>query len=341
MKFDYCIGNPPYQDENSNERLYPYFYKAGIGIADCVEMIFPNAWRNAKSSNGLSVMNNAMIKKDNQIVFIKDEHKVFSGVSGAEWTNIVLWKKHFDNGFNGAQKVIDENGNETVEVLPIDVCDIRKPKEIVSIVDKVNEKNEPKIFDFVSSSKPYGFRSDPLDNPLKYGIRLFDKQFNGSVCLYGLKSGCGRTFKYIDRNLLPKESVCLDAYKLFVVKAWGNMDEKKGFLGGSYSRIIVAGPKDCCSEMYLEVGPFHSEEEAQNARKYFYTKFFRAVFYRNKFSQNTAKETYVSVPLQDFTSASDIDWSKSIHEIDLQLYQKYGLDEKEIAFIEEKVKAME
>ena len=47
------------------------------------------------------------------------------------------------------------------------------------------------------------------------------------------------------------------------------------------------------------------------------------------------------VPLQDFTAASDIDWSKSIPEIDAQLYAKYGLDSEEIAFIEAKVKPME
>ena len=46
-------------------------------------------------------------------------------------------------------------------------------------------------------------------------------------------------------------------------------------------------------------------------------------------------------PLQDFTSASDIDWSKPIPEIDQQLYAKYGLDPEEIAFIEAKVKPME
>ena len=46
------------------------------------------------------------------------------------------------------------------------------------------------------------------------------------------------------------------------------------------------------------------------------------------------------IPLQDFTTSSDIDWSKSIHEIDLQLYRKYGLDENEISFIETHVKEM-
>ena len=46
------------------------------------------------------------------------------------------------------------------------------------------------------------------------------------------------------------------------------------------------------------------------------------------------------IPLQDFTPASDIDWSKSIHEIDLQLYKKYGLSDEEINFIETHVKEM-
>ncbi len=340
MKFDFCIGNPPYQDGKSNERLYPYFYKACIDIASCVEMIFPNAWRSAKNSNGLSVLNNVKVKKDKQIVFIKDEHNVFNNVSGAEWTNIILWKRGFDNLLLGKQKVIDEMGNVSYEELPIDKSDVKKPDMIVSVSNKVNQFQEPKIISLVSSRKPYGFESDPLDNPAKYGLTLYDKYFDGSVLLHGLKSGRGRCSFYIDRALLPKESPLLDSYNLFVVKAGGNMDEKKGHLGGSYSSVLVAKPLDCCTEMYLEVGPFNSEKEVINAKKYFYTKFFRAVFYVNKFSQNTAKETYASVPRQDFTDKSDIDWSKSVYEIDLQLYKKYGLSDEEVKFIEEKIKPM-
>ena len=56
---------------------------------------------------------------------------------------------------------------------------------------------------------------------------------------------------------------------------------------------------------------------------------------------NTTSEIWKNVPLQDFTSNSDIDWSQSIADIDQQLYKKYGLSESEIAFIEEKVQAME
>ena len=52
------------------------------------------------------------------------------------------------------------------------------------------------------------------------------------------------------------------------------------------------------------------------------------------------KDAFTFVPIQDFTKDSDIDWSKSIHEIDQQLYKKYDLDQNEINFIESHVKEM-
>lgn len=42
----------------------------------------------------------------------------------------------------------------------------------------------------------------------------------------------------------------------------------------------------------------------------------------------------------DLTTAHDIDWSKSVEEIDQQLYKKYGLSQDEIDFIERTIKPM-
>lgn len=58
-------------------------------------------------------------------------------------------------------------------------------------------------------------------------------------------------------------------------------------------------------------------------------------------SQNVTQIVYRFVPLQDFTLNSDIDWSQSIENIDQQLYKKYNLSQKEIDFIESKVRAMD
>ncbi len=44
--------------------------------------------------------------------------------------------------------------------------------------------------------------------------------------------------------------------------------------------------------------------------------------------------------MQDFTEHSDIDWSKSVGEIDRQLFSKYGLNDEEIVFIESMIKPM-
>jgi len=95
------------------------------------------------------------------------------------------------------------------------------------------------------------------------------------------------------------------------------------------------------TETFISIGAFDEELEAQNCLKYVKSKFARTMLGILKVTQHNPREKWIYVPLQDFTPQSDIDWTKSIPEIDRQLYAKYGLDEKEIAFIEEKVKAME
>ena len=75
--------------------------------------------------------------------------------------------------------------------------------------------------------------------------------------------------------------------------------------------------------------------------KYIKGKLVRALLGLCKKTQHNPSSVWAYVPLQDFTPNSDIDWSKSIPEIDKQLYAKYGLSDDEIAFIEEKIKPME
>jgi hypothetical protein len=59
-----------------------------------------------------------------------------------------------------------------------------------------------------------------------------------------------------------------------------------------------------------------------------------------KTSQNILQNVYQFVPIQDFTPESDIDWTKSIEDIDKQLYEKYKLSNEEIEFIEKMIKPM-
>ena len=75
-------------------------------------------------------------------------------------------------------------------------------------------------------------------------------------------------------------------------------------------------------------------------RAYIKSKFLRAMLSILKVTQNGNRGVWKMIPLQDFSSSSDIDWSQSIAEIDQQLYAKYGLSAEEIAFIESHVKEM-
>ena len=91
-----------------------------------------------------------------------------------------------------------------------------------------------------------------------------------------------------------------------------------------------------CTETYITIGAVDARGEAEAIAKYVMSRL--GVL---KVTQNCAKPMWRYVPLQDFTPSSDIDWTKSIPEIDQQLYTKYGLDENEIQFIETHVKEME
>ena len=113
-----------------------------------------------------------------------------------------------------------------------------------------------------------------------------------------------------------------------------------GALGEVLSTPLIGEPLIGYTRSFIGIGAFDNEIEARSLFKYIKTKFARVMLGILKITQDNTAEKWKYVPLQDFTSNSDIDWTKSIHEIDEQLYKKYNLSEEEIEFIETKVKEM-
>lgn len=107
------------------------------------------------------------------------------------------------------------------------------------------------------------------------------------------------------------------------------------------SSPLVSRKYEGATDTFISLGKFNSLIEAENLVKYIKTKFFRTLLSSKKKTQDNPPEVWSNIPMQDFTSSSDIDWSKSVKQIDEQLYKKYGLTDKEVAFIEEKVQVME
>lgn len=143
-----------------------------------------------------------------------------------------------------------------------------------------------------------------------------------------------RLYRYIKRKYL-EDTLNLGKYKVLMPAANGS-----GALGEVLSTPLIGEPLIGGTETFISIGAFETLYEAEALLKYVKTKFARALLGVLKITQHVTPEKWKYVPLQDFTEGSDIDWSKSIHEIDLQLYRKYGLDEKEIEFIESHVKEM-
>ena len=104
---------------------------------------------------------------------------------------------------------------------------------------------------------------------------------------------------------------------------------------------VLSTPLIGYTQTFIGVGAFENESEAQALFKYIVGKFSRAMLGVLKITQHNPISTWKYVPLQDFTSSSDIDWTKSVHEIDVQLYDKYGLTAEERQFIETHVKEMD
>jgi hypothetical protein len=104
--------------------------------------------------------------------------------------------------------------------------------------------------------------------------------------------------------------------------------------------LIEAGPGVVCTETFLVIGPFNTESNIKICHKYTKTTFFRILLFFGRGTMQVSQDVFRFIPLQDFSIKSDIDWSKTVPEINKQLYKKYGFTKEEIGFIESMVKPM-
>ena len=159
------------------------------------------------------------------------------------------------------------------------------------------------------------------------------------IQVYGLLKS-SRVYRWVKRRYV-NSAENLENYKVFVPKANGAGALGENSVTPIIGKPVVGVPQVGHTETFLSIGCFKTEYEAKSCVKYVLSKFARVMLGILKITQDNSSEKWKYVPLQDFTPSSDIDWTKSISEIDRQLYAKYGLDEKEIEFIETHVKEMQ
>ena len=341
MKFDFVIGNPPYQDETLGENkgyappIYHLFLDGAYKVADKVELIHPARFLfNAGSTP--KAWNQKMLSDPHLKVlhYEQDASKIFANTEIKGGVAIT---------YHDSVRVVDpiEIFSPYTELNTI--MHKAAPKEeggsLMSIIYVQNRFNLDELYRAYpefrtvigSNGKDKRFRNNIFEK-----VSLFTEQRReeSDISVLGVIKN-KRQWRYFPIRFTDTSHENLNKWKVLVVRVNG-----VGSVGEILSTPVVAKPDEGYTQTFIGIGAFSSQIEAENTLKYVKTKFARVMLGILKITQDNNRDTWRMVPLQDFTSASDIDWTKSIPEIDQQLYKKYGLDAKEIEFIETHAKEM-
>lgn len=332
MKFDVIISNPPYHLSDGGAQasatpIYHLFVNTAKKLnPHFITMILPSRWMTG--GKGLDKFRNSMIHDKHIRVLhdFMDSSDCFTGVEIKGGVCYFLWDRDNEDKCDIYRHDKDKTTQSNRYLVEQGDSIFIRYDELIKIKNKVWGKEKVSFSTIVSSMKPYGLRGDVFKNIVKYGLPPLSKtSITDGYKILGL-DGAKRAFRYIPKNYpLPKTDMLKD-YKLFVPRNWG-----AGDLADTPSAIYIASPGELCTETFIQIGPFHSQEEAQNALTYFKTKFFRALVGIRKQDQGASKAVYQFVPMQDF--------SKPL--TDKFLYDKYNLSQEEINFIESMIRPME
>ncbi|MCL1893143.1 MAG: Eco57I restriction-modification methylase domain-containing protein [Holophagaceae bacterium] len=348
MRFDVVVGNPPYQEENvgdstSNDPIYNYFYDLAEQISPKYCLISPARFLSHAGLTG----------KDWNDKMLNDEHLRIS---------------HYEQNSANVFPNTDIMGGVVVlyrdkEKMFGKIGVFTPFPEIKSIAEKVSKIADATIENLVSGRGVYrlsevalaefpqiidiqskGHKTDIGTSAFKIlgELIFFEQKPAGKkeyIKIFGLLNN-NRVYRWI-RRAFVNSPYGIEKYKVVLPKANGS-----GAIGEVAStpligEPLIGEPLTGFTETFISIGAFDTETEAQNCMKYIKSKFARTMLGILKPTQDNPRDKWAKVPLQNFTPQSDIEWTKSIPEIDEQLYAKYGLDENEIAFIEEKITAME
>lgn len=337
MRFDFVVGNPPYQQEKEDNGrqppVYDRFMDATYNVSDKVLLITParflfNAGQTQKEWNK-KMLSDSKLKV---LMYEQDSSKVFPNTDIKGGIAITYRSKEDEFGAIGVFTPIPELNN---------------------ILHKVKEKTDKSLAEIIYAPTKFDLdtlykdhpdfksliKADGKDKLLRTNIFERLSVFHSSkadddIAVIGLISA-KRTWRYIKRCYIDDSNEQLNKWKVLLPKSNGS-----GTLGELLSTPLIAKPLEGYTQTFIGIGAFETEEEAQAAYKYVVSKFARTMLGVLKITQDNPPEKWKYVPLQDFSSSSDIDWSQSIQSIDSRLYDKYGLSEEERNFIETHVKEM-
>lgn len=340
MKFNAIVGNPPYQEEGLNTRkapIYHLFYKLSYALSDIVTLVTPGRFLFKAGQTPTEWMDQMLNDKHFKVVhYFQKSTDVFPTVDIKGGVVISLYNKNADFGRVGFFSPFEELRSIVAKVNSHPLFKQDAFCELVSSqgVYKFTEEffaSHPEIEEVQGKGTALKITSNAFERLTEI---FTDQPFEtDDVKVIGRSKG-QRVYKYTNRNCLQPNEY-LDTYNVLVPEANGT-----GAIGEVLSTPIIGTPIIGHTDTFISVGKFQTQNEAEACMKYIKSKFARTMLGSLKATQHNPKDTWANVPLQDFTSESDIDWTAPIEDIDRQLYRKYNLTDDEVAFIERTIKPM-
>jgi Eco57I restriction-modification methylase/Type III restriction enzyme, res subunit/T5orf172 domain len=342
MKFDVIVGNPPYQEMDggaqvSAKPIYHRFIQLTKGLnPQYLTIIVPARWYSG--GKGLDEFRDEMLN-DNKISELHDflnPEQLFPNTNIRGGICYFLRDNRYDNK-KSLTKVVTHHSNSKPFSVFRSLKTVHSDTFIrhgiaISVIEKIKKHSKFNAFEkYISARKPFGldglFIKNKKFRPIKNGLKI-------PILCYGR----GKKIGYVEKDEISTNKVWIDRFKVFTPYA-NNIGTE---LSDDNLNTFIGEPGTICTETYIVIGAELKldKDSANNLTKYFSTKFVRFQHSLAKASQHGTSKTYQFVPLQNFTSASDIDWSQSVADIDRQLYAKYGLSDEEVAFIEGMIKGM-
>lgn len=342
MKFNAVVGNPPYQvvggSGGSNDAsIYQEFCDISFKVKPLYSsMIVPSRWYTGGRENLVGDFRKHMLQSGHVVKMISfaDAKDLFENAEIKGGCCFFLYSPRHNGRCNYSLVRGSDKLNASTDLSRFDIF-IREPI-LADIVQKVKNKASETIEGMVSSDTPFGIPTNPEES-VKNPFKVYSDSLDEHDTLLFLIRKDGRGTAYISRSCISKNSQDIDKPKVLIPKAYGASE--------TFPHQIIGVPEiapanSVCSQSYIYCA-FQSEEESWKFSKYLKTKFLRALVCASKASQDAMSKVYRFVPMQDFKTNNDIDWSLPICEIDKQLYRKYGLSTPEINFIEKIIKPME
>ena len=339
MKFDFIIGNPPYQIDQNGRTLpvYDVFMDEVYKLSDVVELITParflfNAGQTSKEWNKKMLSDEHLTILD----YSADSSTYFSGVDIKGGVAITL--RDNDKKYGAIGTFVPSSVMRAVLSKVVKRADFVSLLTIIFTSSKYAlaniYKDHPDYKQYVKSDGKHS----QIDTNAFGKMPIFEK-----ICVSAPEDECVQLYGRVDNQRAyywVKEKYIVDSGNLYKYKVFVSKVNGSGDFGITLSNPVIGYPRIGSTQSFLGIGAFDTEIQAQNLLRYLKSKFARAMLCTLKVTQDNNPDKWANIPLQDFTPTSDIDWSQSIPEIDQQLYAKYGLDESEIAFIESHVKEM-